>query len=350
MPHNVRLMDTGLRSGRENIAHDQAMVDAHAAGKIPDTLKFIQFTPSALIGRHQDLSQELKLDECENRGVQTVRRVSGGGAIYLDQGQIGWGLVCNRKILGSSSLTEITEKICNAVAAGLSTLGIDAQFRPRNDIEVNGQKISGTGGFFDGNTLIFQGTVLVDLDPETMMAVLNVPAHKMEKRDLASAAQRVTSLKSLLGRTPSKGEIQSAMLNGFRDVLDFEFDDGISSDYEEGLAKQYHDEEIGTEEFVADINDPARKADVFVGRNEAGNLKAHVRLEGPKTDRIREVVFTGDIFITPPRILMDFESDLRGTKVEDIDEKTKAFFNKADIGMISLKPVEFTAAIRDAIK
>jgi len=350
MPYKVRVMNTGLRSGRENIAHDQAMIDAHLAGDIPDTLKFIQFKPSALIGRHQDLSQELKLAECSARNVETVRRVSGGGAIYLDEGQLGWGLVCDRKILNTVSLHEITEKICNAVAAGLSTLGIDAQFRPRNDIEVDGQKISGTGGFFDGNTLIFQGTVLIDLNPETMMAVLNVPAHKLKKHDLETAAHRVTSLKALMGRTPSHHEVQEAMLVGFRDVLDFHFEEGKSSETEENLAQIYYDEEIGTEEFVADINDPARIADVLIGANDAGNLKAHVRLDGPKSNRLREVVFTGDVFVTPPRTLMDLESHLRGSKIEDVTEKANLFFESADIGMISLQPAEFSTAILNAVK
>jgi lipoate-protein ligase A len=342
-------MNTGLRSGRENIAHDQAMIDAHLAGDIPDTLKFIQFKPSALIGRHQDLSQELKLDECLARGIETVRRVSGGGAIYLDEGQLGWGLVCDRRILGTISLPEITEKICNAVAAGLSTLGIDAQFRPRNDIEVDGQKISGTGGFFDGNTLIFQGTVLIDLNPETMMAVLNVPAHKLKKHYLESAAKRVTSLKALLGKTPSHKEVQEAMIAGFEQVLDFDFHKGNSSEIEEDLACEYFDEEIGTNEFVADINDPARLADVMIGSNEAENLKAFVRLEGPKCDRVREVVFTGDVFVTPPRTLMDLEAHLRGAKIEEIAQKTTEFFDNADIGMLSLQPSEFSSAILSAM-
>ena len=72
MSFKVRVMNTGLRTGRENIAHDQAMIDARLAGDIPDTLKFIQFKPSALIGRHQDLSQELKLDECAARSHEAL--------------------------------------------------------------------------------------------------------------------------------------------------------------------------------------------------------------------------------------------------------------------------------------
>ncbi len=345
----ISVIDTGLRTGRENIAHDQAMIDAHVEGLIGDTFKFIQFNPCALIGRHQDLSQELKLDECVKRGVQTVRRITGGGAIYFDEGQLGWALICDRKTVGGN-LSEITEKICTAAAIGLSTLGIDAQFRPRNDIEVNGQKISGTGGFFDGNTLMFQGTVLIDLSPEMMMSVLNVPQHKLDKHDVANAAQRVTCLRALLGETPAMEAVKLALLAGFKQHLGFDMIAGEASQAVEKFAKKIHDEEIGTDEFVTEINDPARSPDVLVGQNEKGNLKAHVRLEGPCSNRVREVIFTGDIFVTPPRTLMDLEAHLRGVQVDDLESQTEIFFKRAEIGLLSIQPSEFSDALMSAVR
>jgi lipoate-protein ligase A len=344
----IAVFDTGLRTGRENIAHDQAMIDAHVDGHIGDSFKFIHFKPCALIGRHQALSQELKLDACERLGVQTVRRVTGGGAIYLDEGQLGWALVCNRKTVGGD-LTQITKTICTAAAKGLSTLGIDAQFRPRNDIEVNGKKISGTGGFFDGNTLMFQGTVLIDLSPKTMMAVLNVPAHKLEKRALKSAENRVTCLRALLDVTPTLEQVQASLMRGFEDVLGVSMVQETPPDMLDELAQNYHDEEIGTEEFVTEINNPDRRDDVFVGNNEAGNVSAYVRLEGVRNDRLREVIFTGDIFVTPPRTLMDLEASLRGVKIDEIATKTDMFFGAAHIDLLSVDPREFSQAILRAL-
>ncbi len=348
MTKPVRVIDTGLRSGRENIAHDQAMIDAHVDGVIGDSFKFIHFNPCALIGRHQDLSQELKLDACARLGVQTVRRVTGGGAIFLDNGQLGWALVCDRRTVGGD-LSEITAKICTAAAIGLSKLGIDARFRLRNDIEVAGQKISGTGGFFDGNTLMFQGTVLIDLDPKTMMAVLNVPAHKLKKRELENAAQRVTCLKDLMGRVPPMEEVKNALLGGFKEYLDFEFEMSEPDEQVENLAKDLYVQEIGTEEFVAEINEPNRIKHVLSGTNTKGNLSAHIRLEGVQNERLREVIFTGDVFVTPPRTLMDLESYLRRKKLTDIEVEVEAFFKAADIGMVSLQPSEFSDAILQAV-
>ena len=77
---------------------------------------------------------------------------------------------------------------------------------------MDGRKISGTGGFFDGDTLIYQGTVLVDMDPAAMVAALRVPRAKLEKRQLDSAAQRVVTLRELLGpATPGLPAIQQAL-------------------------------------------------------------------------------------------------------------------------------------------
>lgn len=348
MPGGIRVIDTGLRTGRENIAHDQAMVELHRAGEIPDSFKFIQFKPCALIGRHQDLSQELNLDVCKAEGVETVRRMTGGGAIYMDGGQLGWGLVCHRRSIGGS-LTDVTKRICEAVAAGLSTLGVDAKFRPRNDIEVDGKKISGTGGFFDGATLIFQGTVLIEIDAKKMMSVLNVPMHKIEKRGGAAPESRVTSLTELLGYRPTMEVVQSAILKGLEEHLDIKAEWGDLTEDEESLAYQHYVEEIGTDDFVAEIDDPGATDGVQIGQNEAGNLKAYVRFEGPRKDRIREVIYSGDVFVTPPRALMDLEAHLRGVVLSDVNEKVKTFFDTAEIGMVSLAPEAFAAAVLTAV-
>ena len=142
---------------------------------MPDTLRYLRFPPTALVGRHQALGQEINLDFCRANDIGVVRRITGGGAIFLDPGQLGWELAFNRKTLGITSLPELTQAICEAAADGISRLGVDARYRPRNDIEVDGRKISGTGGFFDGDTLFYQGTVLVDMDPQTMVSALRVP-------------------------------------------------------------------------------------------------------------------------------------------------------------------------------
>lgn len=346
-----RVIDTGMRDGRRQIAFDQAMIDARKAGRIPDTIRFLRFPPTALIGRHQALAREINLDYCRAHGVGIARRITGGGAIYFDPGQLGWELVFHRATLGIGALAELTREICEAAAAGLSRLGIRAQFRPRNDIEVGGRKLSGTGGFFDQDTLFYQGTVLVDMNPGDMVAALNVPQAKLARRSLDSAAQRVVTLKELLGAAPALESVRQSLLAGFAERLGIDPVPGAITPHEEALAANYHDEEIGTEAFVAEIDDPGRDEGVLEGTctGAGGTIRAYLRLDGPRRDRIREVLITGDFFVTPPRTIFDLETALRSVAVAEAGARIERFFAEAQVGLLSAAPGDFRKVVEDAI-
>jgi lipoate-protein ligase A len=346
-----RVIDTGVRDGRRQIAFDQALIDLRKAGRIPDTIRFLRFPPTALIGRHQALSREVKLEHCRAKGIGVVRRITGGGAIYFDEGQLGWELVFDRRTLGIASLGDLARAICEAAAAGLSRLGVEAKYRPRNDIEVGGRKISGTGGFFDEDTLFYQGTVLVDMNPADMVAALNVAKAKLEKRQLDSAAQRVVTLKELLGRVPPMAEIQAALVTGFAERLGISPARGEITAEEEALAAKHHDEEIGTEAFVHEIDDPDADASVRSGSHTGagGTVTAYLRLEGAGEQRVREALITGDFFVTPPRVVFDLESSLRGVPVAEAGAAVERFFAGAKVGLLTVSPADFRAAVESAL-
>ena len=351
MAGTFRVVDTGVREGRFNIALDQAMIELHQAGRIPDTLRFIRFPPTALIGRHQALNQEIDTAYCRSHGIGIVRRITGGGAIYLDEGQLGWGLVFHRRALGAGGLADLASNICETVATALTRLGVAARYRPRNDIEVDGRKISGTGGFFDGDTLIYQGTVLVDMDPAAMVAALRVPRAKLEKRQLDSAAQRVVTLRELLGpATPGLPAIQQALLEAFSARFQFEWSPEALTTEEEALAWKRHREEIGTDAFVAEIDDPASDADFAAGTHvcPGGTVTSYLRLEGPARDRIGQVLVTGDFFVAPPRVVLDLESALRRVALAELGPAIDAFFSGRTISALTVSPEDFRRSIEVA--
>jgi lipoate-protein ligase A len=346
-----RVIDTGVRTGRRQIAFDQALIDAHQAGAIPDTIRFLRFPPTALIGRHQALAREVNLETCRTRGIGIARRITGGGAIYFDEGQLGWELAMSRSTLAIASLAELTRRICEAAAAGLSRLGIPAQYRPRNDIEVNGRKLSGTGGFFEEDTLFFQGTVLIDMNPADMLAALNVPQAKLARRALDSAAQRIVTLKELLGTAPALEAVQAALLAGFSKRLGITAVPGEITAFEESLAARLHDEEIGTDAFVSAIDDPGAGGSLLAARHTGagGTIEAYVRLEGARGDRIREALITGDFFVTPPRTIYDLEASLRNVAVADAGDAVERFFAQARVGLLTVAPADFRKVVEDAI-
>jgi lipoate-protein ligase A len=353
MANPFRIIDTGVREGRSNIAFDAALIEERQADRVPDTIRFLRFPPTALIGRHQDLSREVDLQYCASNGVGTVRRITGGGAIYLDEGQLGWELVFHRASLGIAALPDLAEAICNAAAAGLSELGINARFRPRNDIEVDGRKISGTGGFFDGDILIYQGTVLVDLDSQKMVSALNIPESKLAKRNLDSAAERVVTLKELLGDDlPDMETIKQALIEGFCERLEITAEPGDITDAEEQLAKDYFEDEIGSDEFVAEIDNPAATDGLFAGSHTGagGTINSFVKLEGPTRRILQRVLISGDFFVTPPRIVFDLEAHLQGKRLEEIDAAVEEFFTSNEVDTLSVAPADFQASIASALQ
>jgi len=348
---SFRVIDTGLRRARANIAFDQAIIEAHKQGAIPDTIRFLRFPRCALIGRHQALSQEVKLDWCHANGLEIARRITGGGALFMGPGLLGWELVFSRATLGITNMADLARRICEAAALGLATLGLDARFRPRNDIEIGGRKVSGTGGFFDGDTLFYQGTLIVDFDPQQMVAALNVPAEKLAKRALDSAAQRVVTLKELLGtRTPAMSAIAEALVGGFAAGLGIRPQWGAPTAREEALATEIHDREIGTDAFVALIDPPLSGPDLVTATRmgPGGTVKASIRLENNGT-RVREVLITGDFFVTPPRVIFDLEASLRGLAVGEAPAAVDRFFAGAEVGLLTIAPADFKAVVQEAL-
>lgn len=353
MPVPFRAIDTGLRDGRANIAYDAALIELHGEGAIPDTLRFLRFRPTALVGRHQALSRELKLDRCRADGVGVARRITGGGAIYFDEAMLGWELVLSRRRLPLPSLADYTRTICESAAAGLSAaFGIDARFRPRNDIEVAGRKLSGTGGFFDGDTLFFQGTILIDADPAAVMSYLDVPRAKIERHDLDRPEARITTLAAQLSAAPDVAAVQAAIASGLARGLDLQLMPGTPTAAEEERARALHDAEIGTDAFVHEIDAPAAESGHREGRasGPGGTVCAFARTDGAgDARRITDILITGDFFVTPPRLVLDLEASLRGIAVQAASRAVDDFFAGRRPDLLSIAPAHFRSAIEAAL-
>lgn len=347
-----RLIDSGVAEGRRQIAYDAALTELHEAGRVPDTLRFLRFPPTVLIGLHQSMLREVNVARCRDEGVDLVRRVSGGGAIYLDEGQVGWELVFRRGTLPGTDLGGIARMICEAVAGGLSdAFGIDARFRPRNDIEVAGRKLSGTGGFWQGDTMVYQGTVLVDMDAGRVRDLLNVPAAKLARHGAADAGDRLVTLKALLGAAPPVGAVQEAVRQGLQSRLGIVAAPATPTPEEIALTEAKLTREIGTEGFVMGEPDPVGEdIATATATHPGGTLRADLRLEGPPGGRrIREALITGDFFVAPPRIILDLEAHLRGLPAPEAAAATQAFFATNPAGTLSLPVAAFAAIVTDAI-
>jgi lipoate-protein ligase A len=350
MAGSWRLIDTGLRNAAQNIALNRALLESRQAEEIPSTLRFLRFQPAALIGFHQSPEQELNLDYCRAQGISVQRRITGGGAIYFDETQIGWELYLHKRELRAASMQAISQRICEAAARGISALGVDARFRPRNDIEVNGRKISGTGGVFEGDAMLFQGSLLMEFDVEKMLRVLRIPAEKLSGKAIATARERVTNLTVLLGRAPEIRLVQDNLAAAIAGEFGVHFEVGSLTvaeqrRYTTALA------EIDTRDWVYMLNRPAGDAPLLDATRKfpGGLVRVDVAYDRAR-GRIRQITFSGDFFVQPRRALADLETCLRDTEAAKLADCVTGFFASRNVDMGGITPEDLVAVVQDALR
>jgi lipoate-protein ligase A len=231
-PGTWRWIDTGLRRPAENLALNRALLEARQAGEIPSTVRFLRFTPSALVGHHQDPARELDLAYCASRGIAVQRRLTGGGAIYMDESVLGWELYLDRDEVGTAEMPAISRRICEAAAGAIRALGVAAEFRAPTDIVVDGRKISGTGGAMEGEALLYQGTLLLGFDVERMLRTLAATAPRVTPELVAGARRSVASLRELVSPLPPLERIEAAFVDAFGGEFDVSVERGALGDFE----------------------------------------------------------------------------------------------------------------------
>ncbi len=212
-----RLLDGDGVAAADGLALDEALMTRYGRGRpdCPPTLRLYSYrSHCALVGRYQDLAAEVDLDTCGRTGTDVSRRLTGGGAIVMGRGQLGVAYV-DRAPAGRRPRA-IIEDLSAALAAGLAQLGVTTVFHGKNDLETGGRKIAGLGLYLDpAGAMLFHASVLADLDVELMLAVLRVPAAKLEGKAIAAVTERVTTVSAETGRRHDATTVRPSIAAGF---------------------------------------------------------------------------------------------------------------------------------------
>jgi lipoate---protein ligase len=347
-----RLLDTGELPAANNMTLEQVILTARSRNCIPNTLHFLQFSPHcALVGYHQAVELEVEEEFCREHGIQINRRISGGGSIYMDGGQLGWEIFALKDTPGIPKQREDMYRLmCESVVTGLAKLGIDARYRPLNDIEVGGRKISGTGGAEMGNSLLYHGTLLTDFDVDTMIACLKLPLKKLEDKQIRSFRERVTCLREVLGRVPPMAEIKKAMENGFTETLGVELTPGGLTEYEERLMAGELPK-FQSEEWIRGVRASQEShLSVVDHKTPGGLIRVSLRID-PLRQRIKSAFITGDFFAYPERSIMDLEVALKNSssRPADVLATVRNFFAGSDVKIPGVEMDDFCHALQMAI-
>lgn len=308
-----RFLDTGTRSAAENMALDQAILTARSESVVPDTIRILRFDPPAvLVGFEQCVEQEVRTDFCKDNDIQINRRITGGGAIYVESCQIGWEVIASRKNpLFPKNQERLYATICNAVVEGLRPLGINARFRPRNDIEVGSRKISGTGGVEEGDAFLFQGTLLLDLDIDTMLRSLRIPVEKLRRSEVATARERVTTVKDILGRVPDHPRVVEALVSGFERGFGMRLEKGTLTPREDQLLAENLEAMSGSQ-WVDQVKLPPEGPMVLRAGYKAEGGVVRLALQVSHDGRfVRDAFMTGDFLPSNKKTARNIEAALR---------------------------------------
>jgi lipoate-protein ligase A len=338
------------------MALDEVLLKEVGEGNSPPTVRFLQFKPAAaLVGYNQDVSLEIREDYCRENGLGINRRLTGGGAIFFQESDLGWEIF--GEIGGppfEGSYEHILQRICSAAAGAISGLGVEATFRPRNDIEVMGRKISGTGGASLGKGLMFQGTLLVNNDIETFVRALRIPVEKLKKREIESLLDRVCFLNDLLGYPMAQNQIKEILARGFSEQLNISLKrGGLTAGEEERLQETLplysSDKWIRAKSRRKYDKEPIRS----ILQTSAGTIRVHLWLDSGGR-RIEKALISGDFFANPPRLVHDLEAFLKGLKLERESLKDDLFrfmdaYNGAILGVGAREIAEAIARAADRL-
>lgn len=239
-------------------------------------------SPSVIIGLNQNAFSEVNLDFLHLRGIKLARRVTGGGAVYHDLQNL------NYTIIGKHPSPQ-------PIVDALREIGVPAELTGRNDVFVEGRKVSGYARRVSHGQEIIHGTLMYDVDIDTLTRVLDTPTSKLQAKGIASVRSRVANLKDYLPQFASLDEVQARL----QEILSA--GDGPAFFPEDGLerVRQMADEKFSTWDFIyghsheADLSRSARLP--------CGSVEARVRVD---RGLVTELCFVGDfLFNSPPGTL-----------------------------------------------
>ena len=163
------------------------------ARKYEDEAFFVwRVEPTVIIGRNQDLEAEVNIQYCNDHDVDIVRRKSGGGCVYSDHGNIMISYVSRR-----GDVSAVFDRYLSELTACLVSLGLRAEKSGRNDILVDGRKVSGNAFHQMPDRSVVHGTLLYDTDMDALENAIRPPVEKLERHGVPSVRQRVRNIRDI---------------------------------------------------------------------------------------------------------------------------------------------------------
>ena len=272
-------IETGSEDPCYNLAFEQYLLENKTEG---DWLMLWQNDNTIVVGRNQNTLTEINTAFVEEHNIKVVRRITGGGAVYHDLGNLNYSFITDAEEDALHSIHRFTEPVC----AALRKMGVEASASGRNDILVNGRKVSGVAQRICNGRILHHGTLLFDSDSETVSHALNVDPEKYQSKGAKSVRARIGNIRNELNEDMKMDQFWNAL----REELTGE----------ETILPELAEKEIKEIQRIAE--EKYRNWDWTYGKSPECNFKSKKRFPGGTLEinaqisrsRINNIQFVGD--------------------------------------------------------
>ncbi|KYH36160.1 MAG: hypothetical protein AYL28_007100 [Candidatus Bathyarchaeota archaeon B23] len=262
-------------------------------------------------------------------------------------------------------MEELFERLLGVTVYVYRALGLEAEYKPINDVVVGGRKISGNGAGRMGRAIILVGNIILDFDYDSMVRVLRVPDEKFRDKVAKSMREWLTTLRRELGYEPPVEEVKRLLREGYEAVLGMRLRPSEPTEeewriFEEEVKPRHLSEEWLhmpemrhrwlSEGRMVKIADGVRV--VHISHKAAKMIRMTAEL---REDVIRDILITGDFFMIPEDSLPRLEELLKGARLErgDLLSRVEAFYREMGVQTPGMKPEDFVEAlmkVREAVE
>jgi len=320
--------------------------------------------PYVCVGYHQIIEEEVDTEYCKKNNIPIARRPLGGGAVYLDSGQLFYQIIArlDSKVL-PQNVAELYEKVLQAPIDTYRAIGINAEYAPVNDIQADGKKISGNGAAEVGGGRMLSGNLIFDFNFDEMVKILKVPNEKFRDKIASSLRERLGTIKGFLDNPPDKQSVKKILIENFEKVFGVKF--RITNKF---LPKEQEivDELLKQHESEEWLNIPLqRKTELMEKRKvkistttqiyesvykaPGGLIRIFFEIEN---DFIKDIIISGDFSAQPMNTPELIENALIGTLVnpKHIYSKVAQVFDSEKIDIPGVTPDDFVKAFELSVK
>jgi len=204
----------GITDPQINLAIEEYILENF--GEKDTYLLFYVNSPSIIIGRNQNTIEEINTDYVDEQGIKVVRRLSGGGAVYHDEQNLNFSFITKDDGNSFQNFAKFTQPVVDA----LNNIGVPVELQGRNDLAVEGRKISGNAMFSTRGRMFSHGTLMLDSQLEELTKALKVKKIKIESKGIKSIRSRVANIAEYLDNPISMDEFKELILRYIFDVED----------------------------------------------------------------------------------------------------------------------------------